>query len=64
MARLNSFRMNVDETERRMIVVLAERLQRTQSDAVRLVIREALRALAVTDQVRPGQRQEVQPCPN
>ncbi len=63
-ARLDIFAMKVNADEQRMIVNLAERLQRNRSDAVRFVIREALRALAVTDQECPGQGQEVQPCPN
>jgi hypothetical protein len=64
MARLDSFRMKVDESERRMIAILAERLQRSQSDAVRLVVREALRALDA-DQVRQvHQAQEDCPCQN
>lgn len=45
MPRFDTFAMKVNADERRMIKRLAERLQRTQSDAVRLVIREALRAL-------------------
>jgi hypothetical protein len=34
-----------DRNERRMITRLATQLKRTESDAVRLVIREAVRAL-------------------
>jgi hypothetical protein len=41
-----TFKCNADE--RRMIVILAERLQRKQSDAVRFVIRESVKALQET----------------
>ena len=43
--RLNTFAMRMNSEERRMLVALAERLQRTQSDTVRLLIREAVREL-------------------
>jgi len=45
MARYTRFTFLVNSDERRMIVALAERLQRPQSDAIRFVIREAVRAL-------------------
>jgi hypothetical protein len=66
MARLESFRMKVTTDEKRMIQVLAERLQRNQSDAVRLVIREALRALTADNAKtgEAGQAQEARLCPN
>ncbi|MCK4314808.1 MAG: hypothetical protein KAX24_03460 [Anaerolineae bacterium] len=37
--------MRVNSEERQMLVALAQRLQRSQSDAVRLLIREATREL-------------------
>jgi hypothetical protein len=43
-----SFKFKVGSDERQMIAILAERLQRSQSDAVRLVIREAVRSLEPT----------------
>lgn len=45
-----TFRVNSDE--RRLIAQLAERLQRNQSDAVRLVIREAAVALLTAEPKR------------
>ena len=44
--RIDTFAMRLNSKERRMLVSLAERLRRTQSDAVRLLIREAVRELA------------------
>jgi hypothetical protein len=46
MARSNNFVFRVNDEERRLITVLAKRLRRTESDAIRLVIRKAARALA------------------
>lgn len=43
--RLDTFAMRVNSEERQMLVALAQRLQRSQSDAVRLLIREATREL-------------------
>jgi hypothetical protein len=48
--RNDLFTMRVNETERQMIVAIAVRLQRTQSDAVRLLIREAARELETQTQ--------------
>ena len=44
-ARIDTFAMRINSEERRMIQALAERLQRSQSDTVRLLIREAVRSL-------------------
>ncbi len=41
MARYERFTFLCDEEERRMIAALAKRLERTQSDAIRVVVREA-----------------------
>lgn len=43
--RETRFTFLCDNSERRMIEVLAMRLKRNESDAVRFVIREAVRAL-------------------
>lgn len=43
MARLDTFTFRVDESERIMLSRLAAYLQRTESDAVRLLIREAIK---------------------
>lgn len=46
MARIDTFTFKVNRDERLLIERLAQRLQRTQSDAMRFLIREAARALA------------------
>ena len=45
MIRTERFTLRVTPTEQTMIGELARRLQRSQSDALRLIIREALREL-------------------
>ena len=45
MARYNRFTFLVNKDERRLIATLAERLQRSQSDAVRFVVLEKAREL-------------------
>jgi hypothetical protein len=45
MARDERFTFLIDRDERRMITALAQRLRRTESDAVRYVVLEAARAL-------------------
>ncbi len=45
MARDERFTFLIDRDERRMISTLAQRLRRTESDAVRFVVLEAARAL-------------------
>ena len=41
MARIDTFTLRVNPEERRMIDALARRLERTQSDAIRVVLRRA-----------------------
>ena len=53
MAREMNFSFRVNESERHLLAVLAERLQRTPSDAVRLVVREAVRSLLEETSSRP-----------
>ncbi len=55
MTRLDTFTFRVDDEERNMIARLSKRLQRTQSDAVRLLVREAFQQL---DTAVPGQLDE------
>lgn len=45
MARLDSFTFRVNQDERQMLEQLSANLQRSQSDAVRLLIREAVKQL-------------------
>lgn len=59
--RHDTFTFLCNSDERRMIATLAQRLQRSQSDAVRFVIREAVNSLA-TDAPQPTMPQhEPQP---
>jgi hypothetical protein len=45
MARFERFTFLVNKKERELITTLAERLNRSQSDAVRLVVTEAAKSL-------------------
>jgi hypothetical protein len=51
--RTDTFAMRVNAEERHMLVALAERLQRSQSDTVRLLIRQAARELEQHDSLPP-----------
>ena len=51
MRRNDNFGFRVSEIERAMIADLAKRLRRSESDAVRLLIREAVRNLQMQDQI-------------
>ena len=44
MARYESFTFKVDANERKMLSALAESLQRSRADTIRLLVREALAA--------------------
>lgn len=55
MKRETYFAFRINHDERRLLTALAERLQRSQSDTVRLIIREAARELITdADQVEHG----------
>jgi hypothetical protein len=45
MARLGNFVFRVNDDERHLITVLAQRLRRTESDAMRFLIRQAVQSL-------------------
>ena len=45
MTRLDTFTFRVDDEERKMIIGLSNKLQRSQSDAVRWILREAFKQL-------------------
>lgn len=47
MARIRRFTLLCDDNERRLISVLAKRLQRSQSDAIRFLLREKANELGV-----------------
>lgn len=47
MARIDTFTIRVNQDERRMIAALSRRLERSQSDAMRLLLREAVKGLEV-----------------
>ncbi|MBM3131216.1 MAG: hypothetical protein FJ009_21655 [Chloroflexi bacterium] len=46
-ARVKTFTFRATADERRIIAALAEKLQRSQSDAIRWLIRESARELAI-----------------
>ena len=52
MTRCDIFTFRISQDERRLISALAERLQRTQSDAVRFVVVNAARELAAQEASR------------
>ena len=54
--RETKFSFRVSDIERRAIKALAEGLQRTESDAVRLVVQEAARI--IQDSGKPSAREE------
>ena len=54
MLRSEFFGLRINQGEREMIARLAQRLQRTQSDAVRLLVREAASVLLQDDEARSG----------
>lgn len=51
MARFETFTFRVDEEEKKMLADLATRLQRSQSDTMRLLIQEAFKALCLDNTV-------------
>ncbi len=56
MARPDTFTFRINQAERGLLERLAQRLQRSQSDALRWLIREAVRELdaPAADEVRYG----------
>lgn len=48
MKRSTMFSVRLSETERRLVARIAEQMERTESDAVRQLIREAARLLGLT----------------
>ena len=52
--RLDTLAVRVNQEEREMVKGLTQRLQRTQSDAVRLLIREAARGLELAQGQEAG----------
>jgi hypothetical protein len=57
MQRVTQFAFRVSDNERQAITALAERLQRSQSDAVRFVVIEAAKQLAKSEAVSEPQRE-------
>jgi hypothetical protein len=49
MSRIGRFTLRISKSEEQMIRELSARLQRSQSDAVRLLIREAAKELSLSD---------------
>lgn len=56
MSRIDTFTFRVNANERRILAALAEYLNRSQSDALRVLIREAAREL-ITDAPAQAARQ-------
>jgi len=52
------FRVRLSETERGLVARIAERMDRTESDAVRQVIREAARLLGLAPAATPPLAEE------
>lgn len=50
MNRIGNFTLRVNTIERRLIAAVAERLDRTESDTMRHLLREKARELGVTPQ--------------
>ena len=59
--REDTFAMRVNAEERQMLMALAAHLQRTQSDAVRLLVREAVRELGADSPSMPTRTPEAAP---
>lgn len=51
MARFGRFTLRVNKLEQQMIALLSQRLQRSQSDAVRLIIRVAATEVLLKEDV-------------
>lgn len=65
MNRVETFAFRVSNGERRAIANLAERLQRSQSDAVRFVVVEAAKQLTKADPApinQPKEQKELVPA--
>jgi hypothetical protein len=56
MERSNTFGMRVSLTERQLMAVVAQRLERTESDTLRLLVREKARELGVLPR---GSREDI-----
>ncbi len=63
MSRLKRFTFLCDKNERRLIAVLAQKLQRSQSDAVRFVVVSAARELAAQEDDTHPQRTQLNQMP-
>jgi hypothetical protein len=60
--RINTFTFRVSQAERRLIEVVAQQLDRTESDAVRYLLREKARELGVTSVALKSDRHVAQPA--
>lgn len=60
MRRDNTFTLRVSDAERRMIAALSDRLQRSGSDVLRLLVRKAVRELDTTQHDRNTKREGMQ----
>jgi hypothetical protein len=60
MSRINSFSLRLTLSERQMIAAIAQRLERTQSDAMRFLLREKAHELGVIPTVVKSERDNIQ----
>lgn len=58
MARFDVLAIRIDETERRLLAELAQRLERSQSDTVRVLIRAAAREARSQDTAPDAEREQ------
>jgi hypothetical protein len=67
MRRADTFTLRVSERERQVLEALAQRLERTQSDAMRFLLRQEAKRLdlwPIPATPRPAAGLEVRPCPS
>ena len=65
MRRADTFTLRVSERERQVLEALSQRLERTQSDAMRFLLRQEAKKLDLwpIPSPRPAAGLEVRPCP-
>jgi len=60
MNRVDNFTLRMNSDERQLITVVAQRLERTESDTVRYLLREKARALGLVPAAPKDDRHEAQ----
>ena len=56
MIRVDNFTLRVNADERQLITALAQRLERTESDTIRMLVRREARELGVTSTAKTSPR--------